>query len=99
LNARQSPLLDADIGLAQLERIDEMVEAKRRIFSWYEEGLDGVPHIRSINRERPWARSIYWMSSIELSEDSPTPPAMAMLIPIFPAATAPWNANMIGLNN
>jgi len=48
-----------------------MVEAKRRIFRWYEEGLDGVPHICTINRECPNARSIYWMTSIELAEDAP----------------------------
>ncbi len=60
----------AAIGLAQLERNDAMVEAKRRIFNWYEEGLCGVPHI-ALNREAPWARSIYWMTSLLLDDSAP----------------------------
>jgi perosamine synthetase len=60
--------IQAALGLGQIERIDELIEAKRRIFSWYDEGLAGVPHIR-LNYEMPWARSIYWMSSLLLSQD------------------------------
>ncbi len=60
----------AAIGLGQLERNDAMVEAKRRVFRWYEEGLNGVPHL-SLNREASWARSIYWMTSILVHESSP----------------------------
>ncbi len=60
----------AAIGLGQLERNDAMVEAKRRVFSWYAEGLAGVPHI-VLNREQSWARSIYWMSSLRLDEAAP----------------------------
>lgn len=60
----------AAFGLGQLERNDEMVEAKRRIFGWYEEGLAGVPHI-SLNRETAGTRSIYWMSSLLLHESAP----------------------------
>jgi len=60
----------AAIGLGQLERNDAMVEAKRRIFRWYEDGLAGVPHV-TLHREAPWARSIYWMTSILVHESSP----------------------------
>lgn len=62
--------VQAAIGLGQIERIDELVEAKRRIFRWYEEGLKGVPHIK-LNKELTWARSIYWMTSILISKDAP----------------------------
>ncbi len=62
--------LQAAFGMGQLERNDGMVEAKRRVFRWYEEGLRGVPHI-SLNREASWARSIYWMSSMVLHESAP----------------------------
>jgi perosamine synthetase len=55
--------LQAAVGLAQLERVDEFIEAKRRIFGWYCDGLEGTPGIR-LNREAPWARSIYWMTSL-----------------------------------
>jgi perosamine synthetase len=59
--------IQAALGLGQIERIDELVEAKRRIFDWYSEGLEGIPHIR-LNQEMPWARSIYWMTSLLLGQ-------------------------------
>ncbi len=61
--------IQAAIGLAQFERLDELVEAKRRIFSWYAEGLKDVPQV-SLNNETSWARSIYWMTSILLNENA-----------------------------
>lgn len=60
----------AAIGLAQLERNDGMVEAKRRIFEWYSKDLSAARHV-SLNQEMPWARSIYWMTSIVIEETSP----------------------------
>lgn len=57
----------AAIGLGQLQRNDEMVEAKRRIFAWYYENLKGVKGI-DLYPEASWARSIYAMTSIVLNE-------------------------------
>lgn len=62
--------VQAAIGLGQLERVEELVEMKRRLFSWYEAGLAGVPHVR-LNYEVAGARSIYWMSSLLLDETAP----------------------------
>lgn len=62
--------VQAAIGLGQLERVEELVEAKRRIFGWYAEGLAGVPHVW-LNREIAGTRSIYWMTSIYLGESCP----------------------------
>jgi perosamine synthetase len=62
--------IQAALGLGQLERVDEMIEMKRRLFSWYQEGLDGIPHI-TLNAEVVGARSIYWMSSMFLDEAAP----------------------------
>ena len=62
--------VQAAVGLAQLERVDELVEMKRRIFGWYAAGLKGTPHIR-LSEEVPGARSIYWMSSLILDEKAP----------------------------
>jgi len=59
--------IQAAIGLGQLERVDELIEAKRRIFSWYAEGLKGVSYVE-LYHELPWARSIYWMCNIVLDE-------------------------------
>jgi perosamine synthetase len=61
--------VQAAIGLGQLERVDELVEAKRRIFDWYAEELDGVAGI-TLAREADWARSIYWMTSIRLHPEA-----------------------------
>jgi perosamine synthetase len=62
--------IQAALGLGQLERADELIEMKRRLFGWYEEGLADVPHIR-LNREVEGARSIYWMTSLFLDECAP----------------------------
>jgi perosamine synthetase len=61
--------VQAAVGLGQLERVDELIEAKRRIFGWYEEGLVGLPGI-TLARETEWARSIYWMPSIRVGPES-----------------------------
>lgn len=59
--------VQAAIGLAQIERADELIEMKRRIFSWYEERLSGLQGIH-LNKEVEGAKSIYWMTSIRLDE-------------------------------
>lgn len=61
--------IQAALGLGQLERADELIEMKRRVFHWYEEGLVDVPFV-SLNKEVENARSIYWMSSLFLDEAS-----------------------------
>lgn len=59
--------LQAALGLAQLERIEEMVERKRLIYSWYRRRLGHLTDF-TFNAERPWARSIFWMTSIVLGD-------------------------------
>ena len=59
--------IQAALGLGQLERADELIAMKRRIFDWYEEGLSGIEGIH-LNKEVEGARSIYWMTSIRLDE-------------------------------
>ena len=57
--------VQAAVGLGQLERVDELVEAKRRVYGWYAEELEGVPGI-GLSPEAPWARSIHWMTSVRV---------------------------------
>lgn len=57
--------LQAALGLAQLERLDELVERKRRIFQWYRARLEGTPGL-TLNWERPGTRSTHWMSTVVL---------------------------------
>lgn len=85
--------VQAAIGLGQIQRSDELIGAKRRIFKWYDEGLKGVQGLK-LNYETSWARSIYWMSSITLdktakiSRDDLRSKLKAMNVdtrPVFPA--------------
>jgi perosamine synthetase len=52
--------MQAALGLAQLERIDELVEKKRQIFSWYKQNLQSIEGI-SLNCEPPGIKNSYWM--------------------------------------
>ncbi len=59
--------LQAAVGLAQTERMEELVEARRRVSRWYRDRLADVPGV-TVPRERPGARSVFWMFGI-LVED------------------------------
>jgi perosamine synthetase len=52
--------MQAALGLAQLERIEELIARKRRIFAWYERELSPLDNV-TLNREAPGTRSVYWM--------------------------------------
>ena len=55
--------IQAAIGLAQLERIGEMVERRRSHAMAYNHLLGTIPGIQR-PVERPWAKNVYWMYSI-----------------------------------
>ena len=57
--------MQAALGLAQLERIDELVARKREIFSWYAEALDEVEDI-ALNYQGPDTKNTYWMVTVIL---------------------------------
>ena len=59
--------MQAALGLAQLERIDELVERKRQIFSWYQERLDIIEGI-NLNYEAPTTKNTYWMVTVILDK-------------------------------
>lgn len=52
--------MQAALGLAQLERIDELVDGKRRIFGWYRDALAGVAGV-TLNSEPAGTKNSYWM--------------------------------------
>jgi len=60
--------IQAAIGLAQLERIDEFVEMRRAHAVLYNRLLKGVRGIR-FPVERSWAKNVYWMYSLLLTDD------------------------------
>src|ERR1700733_1364043 len=52
--------LQAAFGVAQLERIEELVARKREIFSWYARHMNGLNSI-ALNHEAPTTKNSYWM--------------------------------------
>jgi perosamine synthetase len=59
--------LQAAIGCAQMERIDDLVAAKRRVFAYYAAQLADLPLI--MNPEKPGTVNGYWMPSIVVDAD------------------------------
>jgi perosamine synthetase len=55
--------LQAALGLAQVERADELVERKRWIFARYRERLADLPFL-SLNCEPEGTRNSYWMVTV-----------------------------------
>ena len=61
--------IQAALGLAQLERVDELIEKKIQLYTWYCEGLKGIEGISMNKLNTKNEKSIYWMSSIVLNND------------------------------
>ena len=59
--------LQAALGVAQMERAEALVEAKREIRTWYGEELGGIEGI-TLNTEMPGTRNVFWMTSIVLAD-------------------------------
>ncbi|HEY0740053.1 MAG TPA: DegT/DnrJ/EryC1/StrS family aminotransferase [Chryseosolibacter sp.] len=57
--------LQAALGLAQMERIDEVLEHRQQLFRWYSEGINTDKHIR-LNYQAPWAKNVYWLICLEI---------------------------------
>lgn len=57
--------LQAALGLAQIERIEELVARKREIFGWYRARLGHVPGI-ALNAEPEGTVNSYWMNTVIL---------------------------------
>lgn len=58
--------MQAAIGCAQIERIDELISAKRRIFNSYQAGLANLPI--TMNPEPPGTINGYWMPTVVVNE-------------------------------
>lgn len=62
--------VQAALGLAQVERIEELVAKKRQVFKWYHDRLADIPCI-TMNYEQPNVRTNCWMSSLVLQDNAP----------------------------
>lgn len=62
--------LQAAVGLAQLERLGEFVEKKRRMGRFYTERLADIKGIKLPVPQTKYAENIYWVFGIVLDQDS-----------------------------
>lgn len=63
--------LQAAVGLAQLERLDEFVGRKREMGRYYTEHLKGIKGLRLPIEKTDYADNIYWVYGIVLEEYIP----------------------------
>jgi perosamine synthetase len=61
--------LQAALGLAQLERFEEIVAKKRWMGPAYTEHLKNI-EVLQLPVEEPWARQVYWMYGLVLDEST-----------------------------
>jgi perosamine synthetase len=76
-NARMTNM-QAAVGLAQLERIEEFISKKRKTGECYQQRLSGLPPIQLPLKETNYARNIYWVFGILINKDFPKDPKMVM---------------------
>ena len=61
--------LQAALGCAQLERIESVIDSKRRIAGFYTERLKGLDCLQ-LPIEKSWARNVYWMYHVALKGEA-----------------------------
>lgn len=59
--------IQAALGLAQLERIEQILKKKIKIADWYNQNLQNIPAL-SLQKEASWAKNVYWMFCILVDE-------------------------------
>lgn len=63
--------LQAALGVAQLERLDEFVTRKRRMGELYSKSLAGLPHVQLPLAQTGYAKNIYWVYGLVLGDEIP----------------------------
>jgi dTDP-4-amino-4,6-dideoxygalactose transaminase len=61
------PNIQAAMGCAQMEQLDDYILTKRQIASAYAKSLAPIPGI-TLMKEAPWAFSTFWMTTILIDE-------------------------------
>ncbi|HEY7162606.1 MAG TPA: DegT/DnrJ/EryC1/StrS family aminotransferase [Acidobacteriota bacterium] len=61
--------LQAALGLSQIQRMEEIIQKKRAIAAAYNERLKDIAELQ-LPSEENWARSVYWMYGIVLSDST-----------------------------
>ena len=57
--------LQAAIGVAQMSRIDDFLDRRAQIMTWYEAAIQTTAEVR-LNRVKNWAKSAFWMICLEV---------------------------------
>ena len=57
--------LQAALGVAQMERIEQFIEKRGQLMEWYRRGLAGISKLR-LNYDEPGVKSVYWMVCVEI---------------------------------
>jgi perosamine synthetase len=70
--------LQAALGLAQLERLDEFVLRKRRMGARYSELLADLPGLQLPLTRTPYAENTFWVYGLVLNDEVPFPAEDAM---------------------
>ncbi|NTW59094.1 MAG: DegT/DnrJ/EryC1/StrS family aminotransferase [Nitrospirae bacterium] len=70
--------MQAALGLAQLEQLDEFVQKKRRMGTLYTERLKDIRGIQLPKRATDYAENIYWVYGIVLHDEIPFDAGEAM---------------------
>jgi len=58
----------AAIGVAQMERVDQHLAARRRVANWYGERLEAHRECFDLPETAPWARHVFWMYTVILRD-------------------------------
>src|SRR5260370_12394380 len=59
--------LQAALGVAQMERIDDFLKRRAEIMAWYNSAIPFCKGVR-LNRVQNWANSAFWMVCLEVDE-------------------------------
>lgn len=60
--------IQAAIGLAQMEGLDDAIAARIKVAEWYEEALSRLGDRVCVMHEQPWAQRVIWMYNVFLTE-------------------------------
>ncbi len=61
--------LQAALGVTQIDRMDDIVERKRRLGQAYTDRLSEMAGLE-LQVQQPWARSVYWMYGVVVREET-----------------------------
>lgn len=60
--------LQAAVGVGQMERVEEILDTRRRQLARYESLLDGLPGL-SVRKFADWCEPVHWMMTVTLDEE------------------------------